>query len=173
LWGSDDQAGTSNWITPGKVLEAVSLIRGGKVYELGQVYERGMPMFGQRTYSLFIAGSPTYPPAGKNALVGHDDFLCAEIGNVGTQFDGLGRIGQQVQMANGTAQNVFYNGVALEEMKDPYGLRKLGIEHVKPIITRGILIDVAGYKGYGARFGINSLNGVTPIGRISVAHDMS
>ena len=28
-----------------------------------------------------------------------------------------------------------------------YGLTKLGVEQVKPIITRGILIDVAGFKG--------------------------
>jgi Putative cyclase len=31
-------------------------------------------------------------------------------------------------------------------MHNPYGLAKLGVEQVKPIITRGILIDVAGYK---------------------------
>ena len=147
IWGPEDQAGGSNWITPAKVLEAVRLIETGRVYELGHVYERGMPMFGQRTYSLFIAGSPTYPPMGKNALVGHDDFLCAEIGNVGTQFDGLGHIGRRLKTAGGAEKDVFYNGVPIEDMKDAYGLRKLGIEHVKPIITRGILIDVAGYKG--------------------------
>ena len=67
LWGPDDQAGGSNWITPAKVLEAIRLIKTGEVYELGHVYERGMPLFGQRTYSMFIAGSPTYPPLGKNS----------------------------------------------------------------------------------------------------------
>lgn len=147
IWGAGDQAGASNWITPAKVLEAVRLIETGRVYELGHVYQRGMPMFGQRTFALFIAGSPTYPAMGKNALVGHDDFLCAEIGNVGTQFDGLGHIGTRRKMPDGSSRDVFYNGVPLEEMKDAYGLRKLGIEHVKPIITRGILIDLAAYKG--------------------------
>lgn len=34
-----------------------------------------------------------------------------------------------------------------DEMRNPYGLLKLGVENVKPIITRGILMDVAGYKG--------------------------
>jgi len=146
LWGPQDQAGASNWITPEKVLEAVRLVETGRVYELGHVYERGMPLFGQRTYSMFIPGSPTYPPMGKNSLVGHDDFLCAEIGNVGTQFDGLGHIGKRVKMPDGSERDIFYNGVVIEDMKDAYGLRKLGIEHVKPIITRGILIDIAGYK---------------------------
>jgi hypothetical protein len=29
----------------------------------------------------------------------------------------------------------------------PYGLKKLGIEKVKPFFTRGVLLDIAGYKG--------------------------
>jgi kynurenine formamidase len=32
-------------------------------------------------------------------------------------------------------------------MYSPYGLRKLGVENVKPFVTRGVLIDVAGFKG--------------------------
>ena len=58
IWGAEDQAGGSNWITPAKILESMKLVTTGKVYELGQVYERGMPVFGDRTYSFFIPGSP-------------------------------------------------------------------------------------------------------------------
>jgi hypothetical protein len=50
-------------------------------------------------------------------------------------------------MADGTTTDVFYNGVPTVEMRAPYGLTKLGVEQVKPIITRGILIDIAGFKG--------------------------
>ncbi len=146
-WGADDQAGASNWITPEKVLEFAGLIRTGRVYELGHVYERGMPLWGERSYAMFIPGSPTHVSPAANRLVAHDDFLCAEIGNVGTQFDGLGHIGQRVRMADGSIRDVFYNGVPLSEMATPYGLQKLGVEHIKPILTRGILIDIAGYKG--------------------------
>ncbi|HCQ02098.1 MAG TPA: cyclase, partial [Candidatus Latescibacteria bacterium] len=70
-----------------------------------------------------------------------------EIGQVGTQFDGPGHIGTRMEMADGTEQDVFYNGFTIDEMKSPYGLLQLGIEHIKPIITRGILVDVAAYKG--------------------------
>jgi kynurenine formamidase len=146
-WGPEDQAGASNWITPAKILEAARLIKTGEAFELGHVYERGMPMFGARTYAMFIPGSPTYPSMGKNALVGHDDFLCAEIGNVGTQFDGLGHVGTRLTMADGSVRDVFYNGVPVEEMRDAYGLKKLGVERLRPIITRGVLVDLAGYKG--------------------------
>ncbi len=147
-WGADDQAGASNRITADVILNAVQLVQKGTVYELGHVYERDMPLFGDRTYSMFIPSSPTGGPFGENnLLMYHDDFLCAEIGQVGTQFDGLGHIGTKMQMADGTTQDIFYNGIPVEEMRNPYGLLKLGIEHVKPFVTRGIIIDIAGYKG--------------------------
>ncbi len=43
-------------------------------------------------------------------------------------------------------KDVYYNGFTGEEILDAYGMRQLGIEKIKPIVTRGILIDVAGYK---------------------------
>ena len=44
-------------------------------------------------------------------------------------------------------KDVFYNGVTADEMSTPYGVTKLGIEHVRSFVTRGVLIDIAGYKG--------------------------
>ncbi len=147
-WGPEDQAGASNRITAAKVLKSIELVETGKVYDIGQVYERGMPLFGQRTYSMFIPSSPTGGPFGeKNQLIYHDEFLCAEIGQVGTQFDGLAHIGTRMKMADGSTQDVFYNGIPVEEMRGAYGVQKLGIEHIKSFITRGVLIDIAGYKG--------------------------
>ncbi len=43
-WGRDDQAGGSNWITPEKIIEALRLVKTGKVYELGQIYSASMPL---------------------------------------------------------------------------------------------------------------------------------
>jgi kynurenine formamidase len=147
LWGAADQSGGSNWITPEKIVKALALVKTGKVFELGHPYERGMPMPGQRSYNIFIPSFPTYAPAGKNKVVFNDEYITSEIGQVGTQFDGPGHVGRQMTMADGSIANVFYNGVNGEEMKNPYGLQKLGVENVKPIITRAILIDLAAYKG--------------------------
>jgi kynurenine formamidase len=146
LWGAADQAGGSNWITPAKILESLKLVKTGKTYELGQIYERGMPLFGQRTFAIFASQSG---PSGKNNLMGHDDFLCTEIGQVGTQFDGPGHIGMRMTMADSSVKDVYYNGFTVQDDMggDRYGLKKLGVEHIKPYITRGILIDIAGYKG--------------------------
>ena len=83
-------------------------------------------------------------------LVYFDEILTAEIGQVGTQFDGPGHIGIRTTMGDGSVQDVFYNGYPIDEIEGSYGLRKLGIEQVKPYLTRGILIDIAGQKGVEA-----------------------
>ena len=72
-YGPDDQRGAANLQTPEKVLQAVGLIKSGRVYQLGHLYENGMPNPGNRHFSLTIPGSPTNPPVGKNRLVSHED----------------------------------------------------------------------------------------------------
>jgi kynurenine formamidase len=154
LWGAGDQAGASNWITPEKIVASLKLVERGKVYELGQIYDHNMPLYGNRTYSLTIPGSPSGGPYGDDNWIYHDEFLCGEIGQVGTQFDGPGHIGLQLTMEDGQVEDVFYNGYTRTQMRaggaGTYGLQKLGIEHIKPYLTRGILIDIAGFKGVEA-----------------------
>ena len=51
-------------------------------------------------------------------------------------------------MADGTTKDVYYNGFTeQDDLKGFYGVESLGIENVKAYITRGVLVDVAGYKG--------------------------
>lgn len=146
-WGKDDEAGATNWITPAKVLDAAKWIRDGKVYGLGRTYEAGMPMFGARVFALRIPGSPTGGPFGKNKLIYHDEFVATEIGQAGTQFDGLGHIGIQLGKDGDKTEMRYYNGITEQEMATANGLTKLGVEKLKPIVTRGHLIDVAGLRG--------------------------
>src|ERR1700716_2403534 len=101
--GKDDQAGASNYMTPAKVLDTVKWIKDGKVYRVGRVYENAMPKFGERVFVLRIPRSPAGGPVGANKLIYHDEFLSTEIGQTGTQFDGLGHIG--IQMGNDGHQN--------------------------------------------------------------------
>ena len=44
-------------------------------------------------------------------------------------------------------EDVYYNGFKGADFSKPYGLEKLGVEKVGTFFTRGVLIDVAGYKG--------------------------
>ena len=141
-WGPDDERGAVNRITPAKVLEAVALIEQGRIYELGRRYEVGMPLVGNRHFSLTIPGMPTAVTGAENGVVYNDELVSAELGQVGTQFDGLGHIGTEID-----GDYVFYNGFKLSEFGTAYGLTKLGIENVGAIFTRGVLVDVARFKG--------------------------
>ena len=69
-------------------------------------------------------------------------MFSGEIGQVGTQFDGLGHIG--TRKGN---QDIFYNGFTRSEVGSAYGLEKLGVENVGVFFTRGVLVDVVGYMG--------------------------
>ena len=140
-FGPDDQRGAANRITPAKVLEAIRLVKQGKVLDFGRVYERGMPLFGNRVFALYTPTSGG--PFGDNQTRYNDELLTAQIGQVGTQFDGLAHIG---------IGDTFYNNTKLSDMVDSSaaggtdGFKKLGVHNVGPIVTRGVLLDVAGYK---------------------------
>lgn len=156
-WGEGDQTGSTNHMTPEVALDAASLIKKGKVYSLGRVYEYGMPLFGQRVFALRIPGAPTGGAFGKNQIIWHDEILTTEIGQVGTQFDGLAHIGARIGEAGDLDQEVFYNGFTTTDLHNndadmgstagAYGLQALGMEHVKPFFCRGILFDVMSLKG--------------------------
>ena len=146
-WGATDEAGATNHMTPAKTLEAAQWIKTGKVYKIGRDYEQGMPLFGARAFTLRIPGGPTGGPFGANKLIYNDEFLATEIGQTGTQFDGLGHIGVQQGKDGDKSEMRFYNGFTSTEINDAYGLKKLGVEKLKPIFTRAHLVDIAAVKG--------------------------
>ncbi len=148
LWGAGDEAGSTNWYTkPDVVLRALAQVKEGKVYRLGQEYSHEMPLLGNRSFALRIPSAPTHGPDGANNAVYHDEFLAAEIGQVGTQFDGLGHAGAQIGAPGDKANMRWYNGFSGQEINSAYGLLKLGAEKLHPIVARGILLDIAGSKG--------------------------
>src|SRR6478609_11958738 len=110
-WGATDQAGASNLMTPAKALEAAALMKTGKVYSLGRVYEAGMPFFGTRGWNLKIPGAPFFGPVGRNKIIANEEYLCAEIGQVGTQFDGLAHIGVESKGPSDNSGKLYYNGL--------------------------------------------------------------
>jgi len=142
VWGPDDQRGAANYITKAKVVESARLITEGKIYELGHTYEESMPK-GGRTFKLSIIGSgPGDPP---HNPVYNVDFYAGDLGQIGTQFDAFGHVGFR---HDGPMENdEFYNGFKGSEVYSSTGLKKLGVENARPFFTRGLLIDVADYKG--------------------------
>ena len=134
-WGKDDQRGAANRMSSATTLSAIKLIQRGDIYSLGREYSEGMPMVSGRSYVLTIPAPAA--PVGKNKISGHEEFVASQLGQVGTQFDGLGHVG---------VGDVFFNGLRQEEFVTPKGLTKLGIENVGVFLTRGVLLDIAALK---------------------------
>ena len=72
-YGAEDQAGALNEITPGKVLEAVGLVRQGRVYDLAHVLHQDIPPFPGRTSRQYLTTNyhqinRRHPDAGPEGL---------------------------------------------------------------------------------------------------------
>jgi kynurenine formamidase len=152
-FGADDQAGATNWITPQKRLEAVKLVKKGEVATLGMPYHSRTPVFPGRLYSLTIpgGGGPTHDLAWSGdgyRQTFMDELVTAQIGQVGTQFDSLAHPMIQIKGKKGWKDgNYFYNGVRLEDVGGPFGMKKLGTENVGSFFTRAVVIDMVKLKG--------------------------
>ena len=144
-WGPDDKAGAANRRNAASVLNAMTLVKQGKVATLGKVYQQDAPGFGTRGWRMTIPGLPTGGPFGGQELVYNDEYLSTEIGQFGTQFDGPGHIG--VITSKGM---YFYNGRYLKDADiTSYGVGPLGVEHVGALgyVCRGVLLDAAALRG--------------------------
>ena len=153
-FGAEDQAGAVKYITPQKRIEAARLVKQGKTATLGMPYYNGMPLVPGRTYALSIPGAPTHGPlrweGQKFQMTFMDELVTAEIGQVGTQWDGLGHPMIRVEGVPGWKDgDYFYNKTRLQDVESPRGLKKMGTEHPAEFgfFTRGIMIDVAALKG--------------------------
>lgn len=135
-WGAGDERGAGNHMKPETVLRAARLIRTGQVFELGRVLSSTMPFFGTRRFDVYTKRTVMNP--GSNSRGSNEEIVTAEIGQVGTQLDGF---------SHQTIGNSLYNCYKLEETATRTGFTRLGIEDVGALITRGVLIDIAGLKG--------------------------
>jgi kynurenine formamidase len=135
-WGADDQRGSANHMKPATVLRATKLIKSGEVIELGQVLSPTMPFFGTRRFEIITKRTVHYPQTNKRGS--NEEYITGEMGQVGTQFDGF---------AHQTIGSSLYNCFKLDDIATRNGFEKLGIENVGALITRGVLLDIAGLKG--------------------------
>jgi len=135
-WGAGDERGAGNHMKPATVLRAAQLIRTGQVFELGQVLSAAMPLQPTRQFELHTKRTVMNPESNRRGS--NEELVIAEIGQVGTQFDGF---------SHQTIGNSLYNCFKLDDIATRTGFSKLGIEKVGALMTRGVLIDVAASKG--------------------------
>lgn len=137
-WGPDDEIGAANRITELSVLEAAKLIKTGKTYSLGITIDANTPAFPPRSLSLTVV-QPNQQE-GARPFYGttyNDDIFSGWLG-IGSQIDGLGHLGHD---------GMYYNCNHARDFSGVAGLTKLGIENVPPIVTRGIVLDMAAHAG--------------------------
>ena len=106
------------------------------IHELGHVLSGSMPFFGTRRFDVHT--KRTFMNQFSNMRGSNEEIIITELGQVGTQFDGF---------AHQTHLNSWYNCQKVDENVDRTGFKKFGIHNVGTLFTRGVLIDVAGFKG--------------------------
>jgi len=146
-YGAGDQAGALNEITPGKVLEAVRLVRRGRVYDLAHVLHQDIPAFPGRTFRQYLTTNyhqinRRQSDAGPEGLGSNSvNWIVEQVTatqQMGTHMDGLNHL----QMGDRT-----YNGFLLADIIEDYGTNRLGIDTLPQVVTRGLLLDVASARG--------------------------
>jgi kynurenine formamidase len=135
-WGANDERGAANHMKPATVMNAMKLVKTGEVIELGHVLGPAMPFFGTRRFDVHTKRTFMNQPSNRRGS--NEEIVISEIGQVGTQFDGF---------AHQTHENSWYNCFKVDENATRSGFAKLGVHNVGAIVTRGVLIDVAGFKG--------------------------
>jgi kynurenine formamidase len=155
VWGQDDEVGSLNAMTDATRLAALRLATQGKTYDLGVTYSRNSfkwpghspgeimlfrgPEGIKRQGDFAPAVTPTVNP---DKMAWHSCALFIND-NVATQIDGLGHV-------TVGDDNHWYNGFTEAKYGGNFGIRKCDATTIPPIVTRGILIDVAGARGVEA-----------------------
>jgi kynurenine formamidase len=144
-WGAADQIGAGNLLTVERRLAALRSVQSGRVYDLSFEIGANAPYLlpNQTPYLLSIWASfrdsiKRRRAAGARNDAGTNLERVEMTMHVGTHIDALGHfsIGDRL-----------YNRNSAAEVVTDWGLDRLGIEHAPPMITRGVLLDVAGLDG--------------------------
>jgi kynurenine formamidase len=116
-------------------------LRAAKVYDLEQPRFHGMPVYPTHRpgyfYALHRRHRDTYQPDKYGPRTGASGILTM-MEHSGTHIDALCHQACGFKM---------YGETPVEGAESPAGFTKLGIETVPPLLGRGVLLDVAGWKG--------------------------
>jgi kynurenine formamidase len=153
-WGNDDQRGALNFVTDEVTKKALSTVRTGRVIQLGQEI-RGGRMGGYHAKTRGYTGPLQEGRPAPLLLLSQDggdyaaglrpgshlkvaeDTIVLPIHGTATHVDGL---------SHTWAEDEMYNGFGGSLVRS-WGAVRLGVENVGGVLTRGVLLDVAAYRG--------------------------
>ena len=148
-YGPDDEIGVLNELTEANTLAVLQRVSSGKTYDLSVENFVGMPGLadlgmGDPPFHMWMTHTPRgmrieklSPAGGPPNLALYDDAYTLSA-HTGTHIDALNHLGRGEKI---------FNGYDAPTYLSDKGWTKAGADTVPPIITRGILIDVAGEKG--------------------------
>ena len=152
-WGPDDQIGTINLITPEAVRRGAACVRTGRTLSLalplsesegiqvGVIPGRVNPVRAMTQLHVAMLGDPDGPCT-------NDDVVTMAL-QCATHWDGLGHV---------TYQQKMYNGHAASSITC-FGAAFGGINRIRTLVTRGVLLDVARAKGVDCLEGAYAITG--------------
>jgi kynurenine formamidase len=166
-WGSDDQIGTINLISPEAVRRGVSCAKTGRSFSLalplsesegiqiGVMPGRINPVRTMVQLNTSMTGDPA-------DFCTSDDLVVMGL-QCATHWDGLGHV---------SYEGVIYNGYPADTIT-VFGASRCGIHHIRSIVSRGVLLDVARAKGVdrlegGYALTPEDLDAAAEMGRLTV-----
>jgi kynurenine formamidase len=126
------------------VLQACGLVRSGQIVDLSMPISDKAPRLSVLSPYVMCLWQHPYQSWRSRAAEGvtngtgfADERVEMDL-HTGTHIDALG---------HGWQHGRGFGGITLEEAVGAQGLRSLGVEHVPPMIARGVLLDVAAVRG--------------------------
>lgn len=118
-------------------------LRSARVYDLEQPRFQGMPIHPSHKpgyfYALHRRHRDNFNPETHGPRSGASGVLTM-MEHTGTHIDALCHQACDLKL---------YGDVEVDDAETPAGFRQLGMETVPPLLCRGVLLDVAGWKGQG------------------------
>lgn len=147
-WGEQDEVGALNVLDDASRLAVLSRIASGKVYDLSVDNFPGMPGLvhlgmGDPDFHLWMTHTPDGLAVEGISITGdehpadlYDDAVIMSS-HTGTHIDALNHVGYH---------DTIWNGFERRQHLGNKGWHKAGTDTIPPIVTRGVLIDVATHK---------------------------
>ena len=140
-YGAGDELGAGNELTAERTLAALKIPTEGRLVELAQVLEPTVPAYPPRMFFELVLGhgaleGTMISPEGTQ--ISYFEEQVSQTYHIGCHLDGLGHVG-----INGH----FYNGVHYKDFYTPTALTKFGMETVRPWVSRGVCLNIAGLLG--------------------------
>src|ERR687888_1592290 len=130
------EAGMLEHVTDESRLAALSLVREGRLYDLGRVLDEHVPVFPGRAFHQTLVTSAHH--ANRGGLGQNRVNWITEV------FSGTTQLGTHLDaLAHLQIGDRGYNGVSVGELAAPHGVTRLGAETIPQIVTRGWLVDVS------------------------------